>query len=182
MKKIFVAAICCLLSAGCEPEIHGIPAVATFDEASFAPFTQSGMGMVEGHASLQHEGKEPTCLQASLMPSTPYIDNIMEIWQQGASVTREDEARLNSLYASGALRKVRCDVQQKGEFVFRNIPAGKWYVIAPVIQSPLFYGDNYTPKTWGGLLIRPVEVAAGKSAAVDLTLKDAVNGGKFKTR
>ena len=182
MKKIFVAAIFCLLGAGCEPEIHGIPAVATFDEASFAPFTQSGTGMVEGHASLQHEGKEPTCLEASLMPSTPYIDNIIEIWQQGASVTRADGARLDSLYASGTLRNVRCDVQQKGEFVFRNIPAGKWYVVAPVDQSPLFGGDNYSTKTWGGLLIRPVDVAAGKSVAVDLTIKDAVNGGKFKTQ
>ncbi len=105
----------------CSCAAHQVP----FNEADFTRYAGSGTGTVDGQV-LRVGADKSTWVQkhgstVKLMPATPYTDEIV----QRKYADRVHLMRPDARFAK-YVRKVRTD--ENGNFVFRHVPAGNYYV------------------------------------------------------
>lgn len=123
---------------------------------------QSGTASLHGQAFLRTRGGEVrTCAgqKTSLIPASAYSRETHEfVLRTMGRVPILNPDSLAPTYA----RETRCDAQ--GNFAFRNLPAGDWFVRSIVMwEVPM---GNYVTSTEGGVMSQPVTTHPGDTAEV----------------
>jgi hypothetical protein len=154
----------------------------SFDPANFTSWSGDGSSNLHGQAFLKTvDGDVKTCAgeDVLLLPSTPYVDELLDRLEAGVSVS--PDSRLVSLS-----HKTLCDAQ--GNFSLSRLQAQKWYVLTrvtwgvPHIDSPgekpgplisLLLGIRAPPAIdqQGGDLVQSIELKPGENQ-VFLTERD----------
>lgn len=111
---------------------------ASFSAADFAWSTQSGAAAVEGRVDYRSGGQNFDCIgSVGLIPETPYTRHrFLTLYQSldraavpAGEVRSRSGGEPSSDYRAYE-RSTACDAE--GRFAFQNLPAGGWFVIAPV--------------------------------------------------
>lgn len=168
-----------LLGAGC-----GTPMKESFKDEAYAPFAVAGDSAIAGTAFFTHGDRHATCNEAELIPSTPYMDEVVARLRADptSSPWWDSEHGPN---VDAAIRHGTCT--GSAQFGFTNLPAGRWYVLTVVQAGPdhpppcvPFYGSahygckvHYRPSDyWSGWAFSTVETKPGAVTQVAVTEKD----------
>lgn len=169
MKAIIVPLVLSFCLCGCSllpPKF--VTLTSTFNPAQEAWFNARGSGSIYGQALLLiHAGDVRTCagLLALLRPKSNYADErnlaVFGSTEHGFFSSSSRQVRFSSddpAYEQFS-KSATCDAQ--GNFVFRDLPAGQYYVVAPVVWQA--DGSNS-----GGLLMQAVSLSAGETRHIIL--------------
>jgi hypothetical protein len=153
----FFLAFCGLALAGCaQPYVIQ----AQFDPKLVEWSRQTGTATIRGQGFMRTRGGEVrTCAgqPAFLTPRSPYSDET-HLFLSQPHMGRAPVQNTSPL-ASGFARSATCDAQ--GNFVFRDLPAGEWYVRVNVTwEVPI---SAYSTALQGGTLSRPVTTRPGQT-------------------
>lgn len=171
MKYLFYLTGVLLLSAcAAKPEIiQRIP----FNPTEFADLPSSGTATVMGQAfvagadGIQHY---PQNEHARLNPVTSYSRQWYEVnYLAKKNIADADPRYLEYVY------KVEFDGQ--GRFRFHNIPAGDYYISAPIfwMQEIKMADGSILMKRQGMFICKELHVDEGKTVVTEITAKHAVN-------
>src|SRR5699024_5569203 len=139
-----------------------------FNAASVAWFNAQGNGTITGQAILRTNGGEArTCagLKVLLEPKSAYADERMLALYGSTDHGYSPATARKVKFSPDALayhkinRTTTCDAQ--GNLSFANLPAGHYYIVAPVVWKV-----GYAVQ--GGYLMRSVTLAAGANKHVIL--------------
>lgn len=140
---------------------------AAFPAAEFTWSVQPGQGAIEGRATLHPGGKDVhTCAghEVILSPKTPYTTALVARSRSRADAW--EPVRWDPEY-DRYRRKATCS--STGIFRFDNLPAGEWYVLAPVFwQATVSRRTVYE----GAYLHGEVATTAATTATVNLSDSD----------
>lgn len=173
MRFALPIAVATLMLAGCAAQQHQSVIEnkpATFDPLSVAWSKKSGVNMLLGSAALPQQKKTCANLPVRLAPDSEYTrDRIGALYgntNRGyVSIARAEQIRSQTVPSdpeyNASLRVANCDA--KGNFIFRKLPDGTYYVLAPVTWS----GANGANE--GGFMMERVEVQGGMTRQVMLT-------------
>lgn len=111
---------------------------SSFNVADFDWSAQSGSAAVEGRVAYRGDGQDYACVgSVGLIPETPYTRHrFLTLYQSldraavPAGVVRSRSGGEASSDYRAYERSTTCDAQ--GRFRFEGLPAGGWFVIAPV--------------------------------------------------
>lgn len=114
------------------------PTVAMFDAAAFAWSTTPGQASVSGQIAYAGGGRRWACAgSVGLTPETPWTRQRFQTLYGStsraaipAAVVRARSVTEASADYQAFVRSETCD--ETGRFRFEGLPAGNWYVIAPV--------------------------------------------------
>jgi hypothetical protein len=131
-----------------------------YNEADFQPFDGTGTSTITGQAFLKTVGgdvKYGAGNTVSLMPVTRYT---MEAW----TAARSGKAPQTDLRLQAHIRKAVADAT--GNFEFRNIPAGEYY-----IECPIFWGVamSYGVEQTGAVVGSKTQARPGETVKIILT-------------
>ena len=144
-RSVAAAALGAAVLAACAPTPAPGPVTggggglsSTFSAADFAWSTQSGGASVDGRVDYRAGGQEFECIgSVGLIPETPYTRHrFLTLYQSldhaavPAGVVRSRSGGEASSDYRAYERSTTCGVD--GGFAFQNLPAGGWFVIAPV--------------------------------------------------
>jgi len=140
------------------------PAVAAFDAAAFAWSTPAGDAAISGRVAYAGGGRSWSCAgSVGLTPETPWtrqrFQTLYGSTQRAAipaAVVRARSVTEASADYQAFVRSTSCDAQ--GRFRFDDLPAGNWFVIAPVTDG----GDEPV------VLMRRVATRGGQATEVAL--------------
>jgi hypothetical protein len=134
---------------------------SSFTESEFAPYEASGKSAITGQAFLKTRGgdvKYGAGCTVTLLPVTSYTTEI----RQRATIAGEhigpEDPRLNKYRRSTV-------ADGSGNFEFKNLPAGKYYLSCPIYWEVA----GYVSHTTGGVVIGETQVGEGESVKVILT-------------
>ncbi len=139
---LFAAAGMALAAAACAPTqtgpIYGGAMSRDFDSANFAWSQAAGQGAIAGTVRYSDGGMAYRCAgSVGLNPVTPYtrhrfntLYGSIERAAVPASVVRARTLEPAHPDYPQYVRSTSCDAE--GRFAFRGLPAGEWFVIAPV--------------------------------------------------
>lgn len=130
--------------AACAPMPAPAPAAgagglsSSFNAADFAWSVQPGAAAVEGRVAYRIDGQDFDCVgSVGLIPETPYTRHrfltLYESLDRAAVPARVVRSRSGGEASSDYRayeRSTTCDAQ--GRFGFEGLPAGGWFVIAPL--------------------------------------------------
>jgi hypothetical protein len=133
-----------LLLAGCQTGPSGPlpPPPPPPPRSEFEWSAANGRNVIEGEAVWRSNGHTFTCAgqKVGLTPETPYTRQRMtELYgSDEAAIRTVAEVRARSANAptrdySAYIRFTECD--SRGRFVFRDLPNGGWFVIAPAVSA-----------------------------------------------
>lgn len=117
------------------------PTVAVFDAAAFAWSTMPGQASISGRVAYAGGGRSWTCAgSVGLTPETPWTRQRFQTLYGSnqraavpAAVVRARSVTEASADYQTFVRSTNCDAA--GRFSFETLPAGDWYVIAPVTSE-----------------------------------------------
>lgn len=173
VEKSLLLLIACLGLSGCPaattPVQQSVSVTTPFSVDEHRGYMKPGVTTVKGQAFLRQQGGGVvTCAgkEVILNPATPFYRELYRIARSGAKPMippappelEEHQRRTGH----GISRKGQCDAQ--GNFVFENIPSGRWMVATEVMWTV-----GYNPQ--GGTLVKEIDVPA--SGAVTAFLTDA---------
>lgn len=144
VRAAAAAGLAAAVLAACAPMPAPGPVAASgglsssFNAADFAWSTQSGAASVEGRVDYRANGQDFDCIgSVGLIPETPYTRHrFLTLYQSldqaavPASVVRSRSGGEASSDYRAYERSTTCGAG--GDFAFANLPAGGWFVIAPV--------------------------------------------------
>jgi opacity protein-like surface antigen len=170
-QSMLSAAAAAILLAGCA----ATPQQASFDPAAVAWSTQAGKNTLAGVARVQMaDGKTRSCAKqpVRLAPDSGYARERMQalygnteagyVDAQEAQRVRE-QAGLNVDQAyEQSLKTAACN--SKGRFVFKNLPDGTYYVMAPVV-----WRNKHASQNDGGYFMQRVTIGGGETLRVTMT-------------
>lgn len=160
-------AICATLT-GCPaatmPVQQSISVSTPFSMDEHRVFLRPGAATLKGQAFLRQQGGGVvTCAgkQVALSPATPFYREVYRIARSGKTpILPPPPAEL----ATQKLSKLgQCDAQ--GNFVFENVPAGRW-----IVATDVMWTVGYNPQ--GGGLMKEVDVPASGVVTTFLTDSD----------
>jgi hypothetical protein len=130
------------------------------------PYAGSGSSAIVGQAFMKTQGgdvKFGAGNQVTLTPVTPFTAE----WYRRAVIGGENLAGVSADVAARFQKYERRTVADgSGNFEFRNIPAGEYYVTCPIFwQIP----GAYTTSTTGGMAHTQVTVGQGETKKVVVT-------------
>lgn len=166
VRTLLLASVA-LAAAGlsaCETTMAPGPAVAVFDATAFAWSTVPGDAAISGLVAYAGGGQRWSCAgSVGLTPETPWTRQRFQTLYASteraavpAAVVRARSVAEASADYQTFVRSTTCD--GAGRFSFDGLPAGSWFVIAPVTvagQDPV-------------VLMRRVETGPGSSTSVTL--------------
>lgn len=166
VRKILLASAA-LAAAGvsaCATDPLPGPPVAVFDPTAFAWSTAPGDAGISGQVFYAGGGQRWTCAgSVGLTPETPWTrQRFISLYASAeraavpASVVRARSVSEASTDYQAFVRSTTCD--GGGRFSFEGLPAGNWYLIAPVTR------EGQEPV----VLMRRVQTRAGQSTEVTL--------------
>jgi hypothetical protein len=143
-RSVAAAALAAAVLAACAPTPAPGPVTgggglsSTFSAADFAWSTQSGATSVDGRVDYRAGGQDFDCIgSVGLIPETPYTRHrFLTLYQSldhaavPAGVVRSRSGGEASSDYRAYERSTTCGAD--GGFAFQNLPAGGWFVIAPV--------------------------------------------------
>ena len=159
-----VASILGLIFATAAVAAEPVKLVNTFDIEAVRFVKQTGTSTVTGKASIKlADGTVRSCagFNIELLPVTPYSkERIVKTYgndQQGQILMEQhppkftpDAPEYHDMLIKGA-----CDL--RGEFIFSNVPAGDYFVIALIIWDD---ASSATPRKTGGGVMKRIGVSA----------------------
>jgi hypothetical protein len=155
------------LSLGsCAPEV---PRQVAFSEAAFAGYGGSGSGQVTGRAVAVLGGRDQELAvftKVTLMPVNAYTTEIVQRSYVRPENLQEPDPRFQKY-----VRQVESD--GAGNFVFRNVPPGNYYVSCDVTYSyPSYNTDSNgnqveTPLYYDRWIYAKVRVSSGQTTTVE---------------
>ncbi len=159
MKKIFAAlAVVSALSGCAQPMVQRI----SFPASEYAALATTGTGVVSGQAFLRTLGGDVKYGAGSsvyLLPATSYTDQWFNENYLGGRALSEPDPRASQ-------GKLETQADGSGNFVFRDVPRGSYYLSTIVTwQAPTQFGLA----TQGGVVAKKIEVSDGKETRVILT-------------
>lgn len=178
MKVVYVVAVAALVLSGCaimQPKVVTHNIAGKFDAAYAKEQISPGAGLIEGTAFLRQQGGGVvTCAgqDTYLMPVTDYAAD--RLWNLYGSVPSSSTVVSRSAYEITSTkilfspeipeylthsRATKCDAQ--GEFAFRDVKDGNYYVVASVIWQVRGFE--------GGQMATRVKVENGKAPRLIMT-------------
>jgi len=157
IQMSFILIIIAIL-ASCIAKTHTI--VTPFDESKFEPYVGDGNSNIQGQAFLKTRGGEVRYAAGNtvtIFPATSYSREI-----RAAGLRRENLKNLNPRW-SDYKRTVVAD--GSGNFEFKNIPAGDYFIECPIYWK--VYG-SYT-QTTGAHIKKEIKVLPNQTLKVILT-------------
>ena len=166
VRTLLLASVA-LAAAGlsaCETTMAPGPAVAVFDATAFAWSTVPGDAAISGQVAYAGGGQRWSCAgSVGLTPETPWTRQRFQTLYASTERAAVPAAVVRARSVSDAsadyqtfVRSTTCD--GAGRFSFDGLPAGSWFVIAPVTlagQDPV-------------VLMRRVETRPGSGTTVTL--------------
>jgi hypothetical protein len=134
-----------------------------FDTEEHKPYTETGNNTIKGQAFLrQRGGGIVTCAGSDVMlvPATSFFREAINLFRAG----KKPLSNIDPTY-SNMIKRSQGDAQ--GNFSFRNLPNGNWYVLPEVKWTV-----GYNPQ--GGTLMKEVSVSNGETKQVLLTDRDLI--------
>jgi len=171
LNRLSVLSLAALTLWGCAQD-RQVP----FDETAFAPYTHSGSATIKGTAfTVLRNGNERTAVSNAvikLVPANAYTEEL---------VTRRYYNRVKLKPADPQYAKYvrRTHPDDDGHFIFRNLPAGSYYVSAHLhwsVPSTYTDGDGNIQDTTSDedqWIYKKVTVGNGQTADVE----DWIQGG-----
>jgi hypothetical protein len=135
-----------------------------FPAAEYAKLQKTGTAVVRGQAFLKTRGgdvKTAAGNEVLLNPVTSYSDEWYAAYFVKKQQLVDPDPRLFDY-----VRKQLADGD--GRFVFREVPAGEYYLTATVSwEAPVGYNGHLRPQ--GGVISKRISVKEGESAEIVLT-------------
>lgn len=127
--------------SACAPTTYGPSPSPIYNADDFAWAARSGDSAIDGRVDYREQGMAFRCAGAvGLAPETGYTRQRFQTLYGSteraavpAAVVRARTVEDASAQYRQSLREAQCDSQ--GRFLFDNLPAGSWYIIAPVTAS-----------------------------------------------
>jgi hypothetical protein len=171
MKNLFYLTGMLLISAcASRPEIvQRIP----FDLAEYASLPSQGKASVTGQAYIKAADgsiRYPSHEMARLNPVTSYSRQWYEVnYLKRKNISLADPRYLEYVY--------KADFDSEGRFSFSNIPAGQYYVSAPIFWMVETRQDDGSiiMKRHGTFICQEISVEEGKTLVTTLSAEQAVN-------
>jgi hypothetical protein len=135
-----------------------------FDEEPFRPYASKGTAIVSGQAFLKTVGgdvKLGAGCEVKLVPATPYTDEVHESGRRGIRLEAPDPR-----YAKYRRTTI---ADAGGNFTFKEIPAGSYYVATTITWQ---YPTKSGLRTTGGTIDLKIFVLEGEDKRVVLTRTD----------
>ncbi len=160
---------------GCAERPVILRLASAYEARDVAWFSDPGPGSIEGSALLRkRDGAVVTCggTEVVLRPRSAYAEERVTAMYGsprggfrpiGPEVQFEPES---DTYRSTDRRTV-CDAQ--GKFKFKNLPAGRYYVVAKVTWEVPSGSAPVPPLPQGGFLLKPVDLGADEHPELVLT-------------
>ena len=171
MNKLLCLISLLLLSAcaGRPVIIERIP----FDPAEYAARPTSGTAVVTGQAFIKaSDGKiyYPKNEQARLNPVTTYSKQWYEVnYLARKNIADADPRYLNHVY--------KADFDPQGQFKFENIPAGNYYISAPIfwMEEIKLADGSILMKRQGRFICKEIHVDDNQTLVTNITIEQPVN-------
>jgi hypothetical protein len=158
--QILLGLVITAVFAGCVPP-RTYQMVTPFDESEFAPYAGDGTSTIQGQAFLKTRGGEVRYAAGNTVSLIPVTSYSSEIWRASLAGFRTTTDPRFDTY----IRRVIAD--GFGNFEFKNIPAGEYYLECPIFwEVPGPYGLSST----GSWVKKQVKVAPGETLKTVLTL------------
>jgi hypothetical protein len=146
---------------------------ASFDPRDVAWSKERGANTIVGTAKLEAgDGVTRSCasLSVRLAPDSPYTrDRVERLYGDddaayvSAAKAKRVRSDLTPAYAK-SLKAAKCDAD--GRFVFKNLPDGTYYVMAPVV-----WRGKIGEVSEGGFFMRRVTVEGGETARLAMNAR-----------
>jgi hypothetical protein len=152
-----------LVGCGLVPQSPPVTLQTRFVGSEHDAYLASGSSSVEGQGFLRQKGGGVvTCAgsKVALIPATSFFREVIGHLKAGRRVAAMEQ--LDSSYRP-MLKQSQCDAQ--GNFQFRDVPSGKWFVFTEVKWT---VGYNQQ----GGTLLREIELQPGRSEKALLSEDD----------
>lgn len=171
MKKfVYLGFVLLLAACAGQPEIvKRIP----FNPHEFAQLPTTGTATVTGQAFITgSDGRQyyPHGEQARLNPITSYSRQ----WYQVHYLDRKNIGDADPRYLEYVYK---AEFTQQGRFTFQNIPAGDYYLSAPIfwLEEIKMKDGSILMKRQGAFICREIHVEEGKTTVTNITAVQAVN-------
>ena len=177
----------CLIAAGCSTSVGNTPQTeprqGAFDINEIAFFKEEGHNMIKGRAyAVKEDGEAVTCAGewVVLHPQSTYARNYFFGGARPSSLqgnmlrsvgdrhhrtikkTKMDLMMQDDDYFLFLTNQMNARCNRRGEFWFRNVPDGPYYILATVEWQE---GNIW----YGGPFVKPVEVSGGKVKEVTIS-------------
>ncbi|MDH5407184.1 MAG: hypothetical protein OEY00_01085 [Gammaproteobacteria bacterium] len=166
MNKLIILTVTGLLVSACSTKPITVDRIA-FNEVEFTSLAAQGTTSISGTAFIvdaQGEKHFPSNAQARLNPKTSYSRQ----WYEVNYLNQQNIADADPRY----LKYVRkADIDARGNFSFENIPAGNYYISAPVFWMKEFKLEDGSVflKRMGAFVCYEIQVEQGKDMIVQIT-------------
>ena len=152
MRPSVVIVVVACVAAGCNTVPIELRSPLT--EAEVAPYGETGQRFIAGEAFRRLAGGSiVTCAgeDVTLLPAVKVVEEAFAIWRSGDEIYTDN---LEHVDISGSVRWTECD--KDGNFVFRDLPPEKYYVMTRVRWS-------VKGTLWGGMLSERVDLSSGSA-------------------
>lgn len=170
MKVVGFVVVLSLCISGCALQpAKQVTLTSTFNPQEVAWFNSPGSAAISGQALLRTNGGEArTCagLPVRLVPKSTYAEErIMALYgneERGFEpvIGQQVQFSSNDTQYGKANKEVTCDAQ--GNFAFEHLPAGQYFVVAPVVWQV-----GYARQ--GGILMQSVTLSSGEEKHLIMT-------------
>ncbi|HVP56691.1 MAG TPA: hypothetical protein VMU02_01230 [bacterium] len=164
-NRVVLAVLLCLAGvSACAPRTVTQVARIPFPQAEYDRLNVTGTAVITGQAFMKTGGGEVKTAAGHdvlLNPVTSYSNQ----WYEVAYIQHKPIAKADSTLSKYVLRQT---ADGDGHFTFRDVPAGDYYLVAPVYWDEP--GSNGGPPVHqGGLIAKRISVAEGDTLHVILT-------------
>ena len=171
MNKL-LCLICLLLLSACAGKpviIERIP----FNPGEYADRPSSGTAVVIGQAFIKAaDGKVyyPKNEQARLNPVTSYSKQ----WYEVNYLARQNIADADPRYLSYVYK---ADFDQEGRFKFQNLPAGDYYISAPIfwMEETKLADGSILMKRQGRFICKEIHIDEGQTLVANISAEQPLN-------
>jgi len=165
MKKLFgLSCLTAMLVCACTAN-NVIMSRIPFPEAEYLRFQAPGSGVVRGKVYIMAQGGDAVVAQRNRVILNPVTSYSLQ-WYEEARLKHpmeDPDPRLRRY-----VREVIADAD--GRFEFTNVPAGDYYLSAPLAwEAPWPVHRNSSVMPQGGFIVRKVAVHEGDTVEVSLT-------------